>query len=431
MDNNYYGQNQYAQKERPQKRPGFGAGILTGILLGTLILGIGIWAGTRAYTMLTGRYVVIGPSGTAVTTYGGSLLDQDTVDRIEELIAYMDLYFYDGYEAADIQSALCKGTLNGLKDPYSVYYTKEEYEDLQISTNGNYHGIGAGLSQNEKTMEVTITKVYDKTPAKEAGLMDGDRILMVIEIEAASMELTNLVREIRGEEGTTVHLLIYRESTGETLDFDVERRNVELPSVTGTMMEGGIGYIEITEFQGGTAGQFAGILEELQEQGMKGMVVDLRGNPGGLITSVVDILDMILPEGVVVYTEDKYGRRENYTSDARCLDIPMVVLINENSASASEIFAGAVKDYEYGTLVGTTSFGKGIVQSLFPLEDGSAVKLTTAKYFTPKGNNIHGIGIAADVEVEYEYTGPADEPYDIQYDNQAQRAFALMEEMLE
>ena len=197
------------------------------------------------------------------------------------------------------------------------------------------------------------------------------------------------------------------------------------------MMEGGIGYIEITEFQGGTAGQFAGILEELQEQGMKGMVVDLRGNPGGLITSVVDILDMILPEGVVVYTEDKYGRRENYTSDARCLDIPMVVLINENSASASEIFAGAVKDYEYGTLVGTTSFGKGIVQSLFPLEDGSAVKLTTAKYFTPKGNNIHGIGIAADVEVEYEYTGPADEPYDIQYDNQAQRAFALMEEMLE
>ena len=169
MDNNYYGQNQYAQKERPQKRPGFGAGILTGILLGTLILGIGIWAGTRAYTMLTGRYVVIGPSGTAVTTYGGSLLDQDTVDRIEELIAYMDLYFYDGYEAADIQSALCKGTLNGLKDPYSVYYTKEEYEDLQISTNGNYHGIGAGLSQNEKTMEVTITKVYDRSEERRVG----------------------------------------------------------------------------------------------------------------------------------------------------------------------------------------------------------------------------------------------------------------------
>lgn len=414
-----------------RKKAGFGAGLFTGLILGAGILGAGLFVGTRVYTNMTGRYMVLGPSGSMTTAYNGSLLDQDTLDRVEELIAYMDLYYYEEYDAEDIQNAICKGTLNGLGDPYSVYYTPDEYEDLQVSTTGNYYGIGAGLNQNAKTMEVTITKVYAGTPAEEAGLKNGDRILTVNDVESASMELTNLVKLIRGEEGTTVHLVVYRDSSKETLEFDVMRRNVELPSVTGQMMGGGIGYIEISEFQSGTAGQFAEILANLQSQGMKGMVVDLRGNPGGLINSVVDILDIILPEGTVVYTEDKYGKRETYTSDADCLDCPIVVLINENSASASEIFAGAIKDYSYGTLVGVTSYGKGIVQSLFPLGDGAAVKVTTAKYFTPNGNNIHKIGIEPDIEVEYKYEGPEDEAYDIQYDNQAQYAFDLMREMLE
>lgn len=426
MDYNYYERPQ----EPPKNKAGFGAGVLLGTLIGAGVLCAGLFVGTRAYANLTGRYMVIGPGGYHTAAYSGSLLDQETLDRVEELIAYMDLYYYDEFDKEDIQNAICKGTLSGLGDPYSVYYTPDEYVDLQVSTTGNYYGIGAGLNQNAKTMEVTVTKVYPGTPAEEAGLKNGDQILMVGDIEAASMELTNLVKQIRGEEGTTVHLKIYRESEKETLELDVERRNVELPSVTGQMMDGGIGYIEISEFQSGTAKQFAMILKELQEQGMKGMVVDLRGNPGGLINSVVEILDIILPEGTVVYTEDKYGQRETYTSDAGCLDCPIVVLINENSASASEIFAGAIKDYNYGTLVGMTSFGKGIVQSLFPLGDGAAVKVTTAKYYTPNGSDIHKVGIEPDYEVKYEYSGPMDEAYDIRYDNQAQYAFEMMRELL-
>lgn len=419
------------QQPQRKKNTGFGSGVLVGIVLGAGLLGAGLFVGTRAYANLTGQYMVIGPGGSKPVAYSGSLVDQETLDRVEELIAYMDLYYYEDFDSADIQDAICKGTLSGLGDPYSVYYTQEEYEDLQVSTTGNYYGIGAGLNQNAKTMEVTVTKVYAGTPAEEAGLKNGDQLLMVNDIEAVSMELTNLVRQIRGEEGTTVHLEVYRASSGETLELEVERRNVELPSVTGQMMDGDVGYIEITEFQSNTAKQFEKIMEELQRQGMKGMVVDLRGNPGGLISSVVDILDIILPEGTVVYTEDKYGKREDYTSDAACLDCPLVVLVNENSASASEIFAGAVKDYGYGTLVGTTTFGKGIVQSLFPLGDGSAVKITTAKYYTPDGNDIHKAGIEPDQEVEYEYSGPQDQPYDIRYDNQAQYAFELMREMLQ
>jgi carboxyl-terminal processing protease len=159
---------------------------------------------------------------------------------------------------------------------------------------------------------------------------------------------------------------------------------------------------------------------------MKSLIVDVRSNPGGLLTSVVDILDTILPDGTLVYTEDKYGSRETYTSDKNCLDCPIAVLIDENSASAAEIFAGAIKDYGYGTLIGTTTYGKGIVQSIFPLEDGSAIKLTTAKYYTPKGNYIHGVGIDPDIELEYDYSGPDDAAYDMQYDNQLQTAIEIL-----
>jgi carboxyl-terminal processing protease len=196
------------------------------------------------------------------------------------------------------------------------------------------------------------------------------------------------------------------------------------------MLEDGIGYIQITEFQEKTAQQFDEMVEELKNQGMKGLIVDVRANPGGYLSTVANILDTILPKGLLVYTEDKYGNRQELTSDASALDIPMVVLIDGNSASASEIFAGAIKDYEWGTLVGTTTFGKGIVQNIIPLSDGDAIKLTTSKYFTPKGNYIHEVGIDPDVEIEYEYAGPQDQPYDKQYDNQFLKAVELMKEKL-
>lgn len=407
----------------------FHKGIVIGVIIGLLLMAVGSSVGVQVYAGLTGNYVVIGPKG-AKQTAKGEVLNNKTVKKIEELLSYIDLYYNDSYDEQDVRDAIYKGTLSGLGDPYSVYYTADEYKDLQISTNGNYYGIGAALSQNSKTMEVTISKVYEGTPAEEAGLKNGDQIVKVDSYEATSMELSNLVKKIRGEEGTTVHLEVYRADTKETFEVDVVRKNVDLPSVEAKMLSDGIGYIQISEFQSNTAKQFKKSLAKLEKKGMKGLIVDVRSNPGGLVTAVSDILDQILPEGTVVYTEDKYGKKETYTSDASCIDYPMAVLVNGDSASASEIFAGAIKDYKYGTLIGTKTFGKGIVQTVFPLEDGDAIKITTAKYYTPNGNYIHGKGIEPDINLEYKYSGPKDSAYDMQYDNQLQKAIEVVEEKL-
>lgn len=416
-------------EENQKKRSGFGSGMFVGFLLGILLLGIGVTFGVHVYTTSTNQYLVISPSGVKKTAES-NILTNKTVKKIDELMSYIDLYYNDDCDEDDIRNAIYAGTLEGLGDPYSVYYTADEYKDMQISTSGKYYGIGAALGQDAKTKEVTISKVYEGTPAEEAGLRDGDQIVKVNDTVSTSDELSDLVQKIRGEEGTTVHLKIYRASTKKTFEVDVERKNVELPSITSKMLDGGIGYIQISEFQSETEEQFKSALADLKKQGMKSLIVDVRSNPGGLITAAANILDQILPEGTVVYTEDKYGKREDYTSDSKCLKCPIAVLVNENSASASEIFAGAIKDYNYGTLIGTKTFGKGIVQTVFPLEDGDAVKITTAKYYTPKGNYIHGVGIEPDINLTYKYSGPEDEAYDMKYDNQVQKAIKVLAEKM-
>lgn len=416
-------------EENQKKRSGFGSGMFVGFLLGILLLGIGVTVGVHVYTTSTNQYLVISPSGVKKTAES-NILTNKTVKKIDELMSYIDLYYNDDCDEDDIRNAIYAGTLEGLGDPYSVYYTADEYKDMQISTSGKYYGIGAALGQDAKTKEVTISKVYEGTPAEEAGLRDGDQIVKVNDTVSTSEELSDLVQKIRGEEGTTVHLKIYRVSTKKTFEVDVERKNVELPSITSKMLDGGIGYIQISEFQSETEEQFKSALADLKKQGMKSLIVDVRSNPGGLITAAANILDQILPKGTVVYTEDKYGKREDYTSDSKCLKCPIAVLVNENSASASEIFAGAIKDYNYGTLIGTKTFGKGIVQTVFPLEDGDAVKITTAKYYTPKGNYIHGVGIEPDINLTYKYFGPEDETYDMKYDNQVQKAIKVLTEKM-
>jgi carboxyl-terminal processing protease len=419
----------FIMEENQKKRSGFGSGMFVGFLLGILLLGIGVTVGVHVYTTSTNQYLVISPSGVKKTAES-NILTNKTVKKIDELMSYIDLYYNDDCDEDDIRNAIYAGTLEGLGDPYSVYYTADEYKDMQISTSGKYYGIGAALGQDAKTKEVTISKVYEGTPAEEAGLRDGDQIVKVNDTVSTSEELSDLVQKIRGEEGTTVHLKIYRASTKKTFEVDVERKNVELPSITSKMLDGGIGYIQISEFQSKTEEQFKSALADLKKQGMKSLIVDVRSNPGGLITAAANILDQILPKGTVVYTEDKYGKREDYTSDSKCLKCPIAVLVNENSASASEIFAGAIKDYNYGTLIGTKTFGKGIVQTVFPLEDGDAVKITTAKYYTPKGNYIHGVGIEPDINLTYKYSGPEDETYDMKYDNQVQKAIKVLTEKM-
>ena len=403
---------------------GLGTGLLIGVL-GTLLAGA---AAVFLVCGLTGNRIILAP-GSAASGSGKTVLNEEAVRKIAELDAYIETYYYEDVDVQDLRNGIYAGLLEGLDDRYSQYYTAEEYEESRVGMTGKYYGIGAGLKQDIDTMEVTVSRVYEGTPSEAAGLLEKDVILSVDGVDATSMEVSDLVLLIRGEEGTTVHLEVYRPETQEELSFDVERANVTLPSVAFEMLTEKIGYIQIESFETDTAAQFEHALAELEKQGMQSIVIDLRYNGGGLVDSVVQILDDILPEGLLVYTEDKNGNREEYRSDGDShMDYPMVVLVNEDSASASEIFAGAIKDYRYGTLVGTTTFGKGIVQSMIPLSDGDAIKITTARYFTPNGNYIHGVGIEPDIELEYEYLDPEGEEYEKQYDNQIQKAIELLSE---
>lgn len=359
------------------------------------------------------------------------VLNEDSVQKIEELVNEIGKYYYEDIDTEQLTVGLYKGLFEGIGDPYSEYYTKEEYESMMADTSGTYYGIGAVLSQDVKTMQVTVLHVYEGTPADKAGVKDGDIIVKVGDIVANSMELSELVTHIRGDKNTTVHMQLYRDGEEDYIELDIERDKVEVPTVSYKMLPNQVGYIDITEFSEPTAEQFMEAVKDLEKQGMKAMMVDLRNNPGGYLTAVTEILDEILPKGLTVYIEDKEGNRQEFKSDnAHQMDYPLVVLINENSASASEIFAGAIKDYEYGTLIGTTTFGKGIVQSLYQLSDGSAIKLTTAKYYTPKGNYIHEKGIEPDIELEYEYLGDPEGEYSELEDNQIQKGLDILKKKL-
>lgn len=361
----------------------------------------------------------------AAQTDDSRLLTQPVESKIERLADVIDQLYYEDVDKEDLVEGLYKGLLEGVGDPYTAYYTPEEYKELMISATSSLSGIGIVMQQDPDTMQVSVNYVYEGSPAEKAGILAGDLIVQAEDVMATSMELSEFATHIRGDEGTTVHLKLYRYGKGY-LELDVERAIIDVPTLKGEMLDDGIGYIKIAEFGEKTAEEFADAVSELEAQGMTAMIVDLRNNPGGMVDSVTKLLDQILPEGVVVWTEDKNGNKKEYTSDAACLDYPMAVLINENSASSSEIFAGAIRDYDYGTLIGTKTFGKGIVQSIRRLADGSAIKLTTSRYFTPNGQNIHGEGIEPDIELEYEYFDQDATEYDMMDDNQILKAIEVL-----
>jgi len=322
-------------------------------------------------------------------------------EKMDEIIEKIDSYYLNEVDRQALIDGLFAGLLSGLGDPYSVYYTEEELAAMQESTSGEYSGIGATMSQNVETGVVSIVKPFEGSPAAEAGILPGDIIYKVEDEEVTGWDLSSIVAKVKGKAGTTVNITIVREGESDYITLEVERRNIEVPTISHEMLDNSIGYIYIMEFDEVTYSQFVEALDDLESQGMERLIVDVRDNPGGLLSTVSDILDLLLPEGLIVYTEDKNGKREEILSDDKHqFTKPLVVLVNGNSASASEIFAGAIQDYGIGTIVGTTTFGKGIVQRLVYLSDGTALKLTISKYFTPSGNNIHGIGIVPDVEVE-------------------------------
>jgi len=307
-----------------------------------------------------------------------------------------------------------------------VYYSAEEIQQELLDKKGVYYGIGAYISIGED-MYPYFPKIMEDTPAEAAGLRIGDVIVKIDDESAYNLALEEVVSRVKGDLGTTVHLTIYREGEDDYLEFDIERAEVEKTSVVHEMLDNKIGYIGITGFESATVNQFYDAYDELANKGMKGLIIDLRGNTGGLVVSVIDICRRFLPEGIIVYEEDKNGVRKDYTCDGTNeIDIPLVILVNEYSASASEILTGAVRDYEIGTIVGKKTFGKGIVQSTRSLPDGSAIVLTESAYFSPKGINIQGKGIEPDVEVDFD----ADAYYNDGYDNQLEKAIEVMQEKL-
>ncbi|MFV0344345.1 MAG: S41 family peptidase [Anaerocolumna sp.] len=406
---------------------GFLSGLVGALFIGTIGLTIYV-------TQVEGNDLTKQNVGTTSEDDNDSVTGQPSqavIDKINKLELLIDQYYMDEVDESAMADGIYKGLLQSLNDPYSVYYTKDEYTALMESSSGIYCGIGATVSQDVKTGIISIVKPFVTGPAYEAGVLPGDIIYKVNGEEVTGEDLTEVVGKIKGEEGSKAEITIVREGEADPLEFSIARRTIEVPTIEYEMLDNKIGYITISEFDEVTAEQFREAVADLESQGQKGLIIDVRNNPGGLLTTVVDMLDRILPKGLIVYTEDKYGTREEKFSTAKEeFDKPLAVLINGNSASASEIFAGAIQDYKVGTIVGTTSFGKGIVQSIIPLTDGTAIKVTVSKYFTPEGRNIHKIGIEPDVEVELNEDLRQKVVIEKDEDNQLQKAIDIIEKKI-
>lgn len=363
-------------------------------------------------------YRVYGRLASGSSAETESVANEKTTEKLGVLENTIKQYFWQDVDESTLEEGVYKGLLESLDDPYSVYYTHDELVQLQQQTEGIYYGIGAYISQDKEMGYVRVSKIIKNTPAEASGLQQDDYIYKVDGEDMQGKDSSYVVSKIKGEAGTKVTITVVREGATDPIDIEVERQKIESPTVEYQMLDNDMAYIQITEFDLVTTEQFEEAYKQAQADGMKGLILDLRSNPGGNLSTVCDIARMILPKGLIVYTEDKYGKREEYTCDgANQIKVPLVVLTNGYSASASEILAGAVKDYGIGTLVGTTTYGKGIVQKVINLSDGSAVKLTVSNYFTPNGNNIHKIGIDPDVEVEFDA-----EQYKNGVDNQLEKA---------
>ena len=319
-------------------------------------------------------------------------------EKLDVLLQIAEEYYYKDVDVEAMLDMAAVGLIAGIDDVYSAYYPKEDMEELNEETEGEYAGIGCQLLADPSDELITVTRVFKGSPAESVGIRAGDKIVYVDDVYYSAYEMDEAVNVMRGEPGGTVKVTVLRNL--ETIDFDVTREVIHINYVEHEILEGNIGYVMVYDFLGNALEGFTQAIESFKAANVSGLIIDLRNNGGGLVDVCVDMADLILPEGVVVSMRDKYEYTEEYKIDGEYYDVPMVVLINEYSASASEILAGAIRDYEAGTLVGTKSFGKGVVQSVLEFPDGSGVKLTTASYFTPSGECIHDVGIEPDVAVE-------------------------------
>ena len=320
--------------------------------------------------------------------------------KIEEIIGLLDMYYVEDFDHAPLYEMMYDGLVYGVGDPYTAYMDAETYQEYIIDTEGIYTGIGVVVTPDMGTNRIVIVSPYEGYPAAKAGLLPGDAIVRVEDTDVFGDTMDLAVSMMRGEPGTDVTITVYRDSENRSFDLTITRELINMPTVSHKMLDDGIGYLRITTFDRVTSKQYKDAFADLKSQNMEGLILDLRNNPGGLVSVVCEIADSLLPRGTIVSTVDKYGRSETVKSDANCIEVPLLILVNGNSASASEILAGAVKDLGVGELVGTRTFGKGLVQTLFELEDGSALKVTIQKYYTPSGVCIQGEGIPVHHEID-------------------------------
>lgn len=340
-----------------------------------------------------------------------------------EVEALIQDHYYKDVDFDKLEKRALSSYVDALGDPHSAYYTKSEYERFMEDFSGNYKGIGITVSINNNN-EIVIAEVNTKGPAYEAGIQKGDILLAVDKKQVNGDNYTEAINMIRSAQKDAPPVVLSIGRGDETIEFTVERAIVELESVTGEMLEDSIAYVKVSSFAETTDEDFKAIVNRFVSDGAKSLIIDLRDNGGGMLTTVVSMADFLLPEGTILTMEGRKSPKQEFVSDEKCVDIPMVVLINGNSASASEVLSGALNDHEKAILVGETSFGKGVVQTMYDLRDGGALRITTSQYYTPKGECINEIGIAPDYEVVMELTKSLS-LYEKSEDIQLQKAIEL------
>lgn len=418
---------------------GFGRGFFGGFVVG--LLAVAVLTGGMAF----GKYLAgqkeqaqlpqtQESQSQAESQSSDGVLTEEFINEVNTVYQGISRYFLYDFDDKDLQDGMLQGMLDALGDPYSVYYNESALESFTNQTEGEYYGIGCLVTQNKNTGIITIVKPYVGSPAYEAGLLPEDILYAVNDEPVTGVDLDQVVTQIKGAEGSTVKLTIVREDEEDYLYFDVERRQVEINTVEHEMLEGQIGYIAVSSFDGVTPGQFEEAFEDLKSQGMKGLVIDMRNNGGGLLSSVEEMLDYMLPEGLIFYAKDKNGNKYlEYSSDASAaLEVPLAILVNGNTASAAEVFSGNVQEFGLGTLVGTTTFGKGIMQNTFYTneEKTRAIKLTVADYYIHNDRNIHKIGLTPDVEVELDEEVAKQVVISKEEDNQLTEAIRIVREQI-
>ena len=391
-------------------------GFLCGMLTTSMMLVVALTIGQF------GGYIDLGAAWNR--TDQDSTMKREVKQKASTIEKYIDAYYLDDINKDKMENSIYKG-INGLGDDYAEYYTAEEYAEIMEKTSGTFYGIGAYVTQNTDTGAITIVKPMKNSPAEKAGLKAGDIIYAINDERVSGKDLSAVLAQIKGEEGSKVKLTIVRSGENDYLTLSVKRAKIQEDTVSYTMLNDKIGYIQITGFEEVTPNQFSAAVNALEKEKMEALILDLRDNGGGLLKSAVSMLDRVMSKGMVVYTKDKQGVSEKfYAEDVKHVSVPMAVLVNGNSASASEVFSGALQDKKKAKLIGTKTFGKGIVQTIFDLQDGSALKMTTSKYYTPSGRNIHGTGLEPDIKVELDKStvGQKDKNGKLKPDNQMQKA---------